>query len=87
MSLMPTPLPETQPYWDAAAEGKLAIQRCGDCAQCYFPPRASLHALHIAQRRVGGDVGPGNALQLCHHDQPLANVGNNGANIGGDDRA
>ncbi len=38
MSLMPTPLPETQPYWDAAAQGKLAIQRCGDCANCYFPP-------------------------------------------------
>lgn len=38
MSLMPTPLPETQAYWDAAAQGKLAIQRCGDCAQCYFPP-------------------------------------------------
>ncbi len=38
MSLMPTPLPETQPYWDAAAQERLAIQRCGDCARCYFPP-------------------------------------------------
>lgn len=38
MGLMPTPLPETQPYWDATARETLLIQRCGDCAQAYFPP-------------------------------------------------
>lgn len=38
MSLGPHPLPETQPYWDAATHGRLSIQRCQDCTQCYFPP-------------------------------------------------
>lgn len=38
MSLSPRPLPETQPYWDAAASGRLAMQRCADCRNCYFPP-------------------------------------------------
>lgn len=38
MSLSAHPLPETQAYWDAAVEERLAIQRCGDCKRCYFPP-------------------------------------------------
>ena len=36
---MPKPTPETQPYWDAAKQGKLLIQRCGDCRKHYFYPR------------------------------------------------
>jgi len=38
VSLTPFALPETQPYWDAAANGRLVIQRCGDCSKAYFPP-------------------------------------------------
>jgi uncharacterized OB-fold protein len=38
MSFSPQPLPETQPFWDAAASERLAIQRCADCHRCYFPP-------------------------------------------------
>lgn len=36
---VPTPTPETQPYWDGAAAGELRIQRCRDCGQAYFYPR------------------------------------------------
>jgi len=36
---IPKPTPETQPYWDAAKQGKLLIQRCDDCARHYFYPR------------------------------------------------
>lgn len=36
---IPRPTPETQPYWDAAKQGKLLIQRCNDCAQHYFYAR------------------------------------------------
>ena len=35
----PVPTPETQPYWDGAAEGELRIQRCLDCGLPYFYPR------------------------------------------------
>jgi len=36
---IPKPTPETKPYWDAAKQRKLLIQRCNDCSQHYFYPR------------------------------------------------
>ena len=30
---------ETQPFWDAAAEGKLLIKKCSACAEPHFYPR------------------------------------------------
>lgn len=36
--LRPFVLPESKPYWDAAAKGKLSIQQCQDCNRFYFPP-------------------------------------------------
>ncbi|SCZ11565.1 hypothetical protein SAMN02745898_110191 [Streptomyces sp. 136MFCol5.1] len=35
----PAPTAETKPYWEAAAEGRLVIQRCRDCARHQFYPR------------------------------------------------
>jgi uncharacterized OB-fold protein len=35
--VLPTAL--TQPYWDAAAAGRLAIQRCGSCRRFVHFPR------------------------------------------------
>ncbi len=36
----PLPAPDvlTQPFWDAARQGKLAIQRCQTCHTYYHPP-------------------------------------------------
>ena len=39
MSNIPTPDAETQPYWDAAKDGKLLIRRCNACKRAYFYPR------------------------------------------------
>lgn len=36
--LVPVPTPETQPYWDALAESRLRITRCGSCGDAFFPP-------------------------------------------------
>src|SRR5712672_3591621 len=36
---IPKPTPETKPFWDAAKQHRLCIQRCNDCAQHYFYPR------------------------------------------------
>lgn len=36
---VPTPTPETQPFWDGCKEGELRLQRCSACAHAYFPPR------------------------------------------------
>jgi uncharacterized OB-fold protein len=34
----------TRPFWDAAREGRLHIQRCGDCARYNHPPRTACDA-------------------------------------------
>ncbi|WP_043640220.1 Zn-ribbon domain-containing OB-fold protein [Nonomuraea candida] len=48
MKPVPKPTPETQPFWDGAAEGELRIQRCKTCERHYFYPRPSCP-------RCGGD--------------------------------
>jgi uncharacterized OB-fold protein len=38
--ITPPPLnPETQPFWDAVAEGKLLYKKCGACGEPHFYPR------------------------------------------------
>lgn len=37
---LPTPNAETRPFWEAAAQGVLRIQRCEACGTAQFPPRA-----------------------------------------------
>jgi uncharacterized OB-fold protein len=36
----PQPNPETQPFWDAAAQGKLLVKTCRVCGQAHHYPRA-----------------------------------------------
>jgi len=36
---LPQPDLETQPYWDAAREGKLLIKHCNACEEDFFYPR------------------------------------------------
>lgn len=37
---VPDVTPETAPYWEAAAEGRLLLQECTDCGLVYHYPRA-----------------------------------------------
>ena len=43
MSELPAPVPtvnpETKPFWDGTAEGRLLLQRCLDCAAVVWYPR------------------------------------------------
>jgi hypothetical protein len=42
----PRPAPESLPYWQAAKEHRLALPKCEDCAQFWFPPsRTCPHCL------------------------------------------
>jgi uncharacterized OB-fold protein len=36
----PTPTPDTEPFWQAAKEGRLVVQRCRSCRRHYFYPRS-----------------------------------------------
>jgi uncharacterized OB-fold protein len=38
--IAPLPFPETTPYWEAAARGKLLLKRCTACGAHHFYPRA-----------------------------------------------
>ena len=36
---VPVPTPQTQPFWDALAEGRVELQHCGSCEQYIYYPR------------------------------------------------
>lgn len=37
--LVPSPTPDTQPYWGGLMEGRLRLQRCADCGKVRHYPR------------------------------------------------
>lgn len=37
---LPTPTPESAPYWKGLREGRLLIQRCASCGRLQFYPRS-----------------------------------------------
>jgi uncharacterized OB-fold protein len=39
VKLAPHPTPETAHFWAGTRDGELRLQRCGQCAHVYFPPR------------------------------------------------
>ncbi len=39
LARLPEPVPETEPFWQACREGRLAVQRCGRCARFRWYPR------------------------------------------------
>lgn len=39
VGIPPAVTEETAPFWAAAAEGRLVVERCGDCGADSFPPR------------------------------------------------
>ena len=38
--IAPLPFPETEPYWEAARQGKLLLKHCAGCGVYHFYPRA-----------------------------------------------
>jgi len=46
---VPHPTPTEQPFYDACAAGKLALQRCQSCSHVLFYPRAHCDACHSDQ--------------------------------------
>ena len=36
----PEATPETRPFWEAAAQGRLLLKRCTACSQAHYYPRA-----------------------------------------------
>ena len=59
MKAAPEPTPDTQPFWDGCAAGKLRIQRCTDCGRAYFYPRPVCP--HCGSLRVEWFIASGDA--------------------------
>ena len=55
---MPVPDGDSRQFWEAAAEGKLLLQRCGDCGAYIFYPRTLCPACHsdrLEWKEAGGE--------------------------------
>jgi uncharacterized protein len=62
---LPAPeiMPETQPFWDAAAEGRLLIGRCKDTGQHFWYPRA-LSPFTLGEAEMVEAAGTGTIYSL-----------------------
>ncbi len=60
----PEPNVETRPFWDAAAEGRLLIKRCGACGAPHYYPRALCPYCLSADTRWVEAAGTGTIYSL-----------------------
>ncbi|MFD9337767.1 Zn-ribbon domain-containing OB-fold protein [Streptomyces sp. NPDC060028] len=51
----------TRPYWDAAAEGRLLLRRCGACARAHHYPREFCPSCWAGEDRVTWEAASGRA--------------------------
>ena len=65
----PHPTPESQPYWDGAAEGKLRLQRCAGCGKIRHYPQlvcAACYSLGVEWVEASGR-GTVHSWTVAHH--------------------
>ena len=68
MTVVPGMTELTAPYWEAAREGRLAIQECRSCGQLSHPPLPGLPALPRPRPRLAGGIRHRDRLHL--HGRP-----------------
>jgi uncharacterized OB-fold protein len=68
---VPSPSPETQPFWDGTKQGELRLQRCDACSHVYFPPRP--FCPKCAHRKVSWfkASGRGRLFSYVIHHRPM----------------
>ncbi|NRA02155.1 MAG: OB-fold domain-containing protein [Myxococcales bacterium] len=62
--LLPVPDEASRPFFDAALEGRLLLQRCAGCAQAWFPFRARCAACN--QGSLAWEVASGKGRIYMH---------------------
>jgi uncharacterized OB-fold protein len=69
--MVPTPTPETRPFWEGTRRGELRLQRCDACAHVYFPPRP--FCPKCAGRKVSWFKASGRGLLYSYviHHRPV----------------
>jgi uncharacterized OB-fold protein len=66
---LPHPTPLSQPYWDAAAEGRLVIQKCASCGKLRHYPRLLCDNCYsdAAEWTPASGRGKVHSWTVCHH--------------------
>jgi uncharacterized OB-fold protein len=59
VGIPPTVTEETQPFWDAAAEGRLVVERCEACGAESHPPRGICRSCRNRSMTWVEVTGPG----------------------------
>lgn len=68
---VPTPVPETIPFWTAAKERKLVVQWCSTCAEHYFYPRSRCQRCGSADVEWRQVSGRGKLISYVINYRPL----------------
>ena len=63
---------DSVPYWRAAAEGRLEIQRCVDCGAWRWPARAICNRCHSFDARWEAPSGRGRIVSWIVAHQPFS---------------
>jgi uncharacterized protein len=66
---VPSPTRDTQPYWDGLNEGKLLIQKCGQCGKLRHYPRPlcdACYSFEVEWVEASG-IGKVHSWTVTHH--------------------
>jgi uncharacterized protein len=60
---------ETQAFWDAAAEGRLVVERCSSCGTDSFPPRGICRTCRSRETELVDVTAPGHVYSFTVNHQ------------------
>jgi len=69
VGIPPAPTPEAAPFWEAAAEGRLVVERCDTCGADSFPPRGICRACRSRATGWADVTGPGTVYSYTVNHQ------------------
>ena len=69
IGIPPAVTEETAPFWDAAAEGRLVVERCTSCGSDSFPPRGICRTCRSREMTWTEVAGPGTVYSFTVNHQ------------------
>lgn len=73
--MLPEPTPETRHFWEGCKAGELRLQRCTDCKNSYFPPRAFCPKCGSRDVEVYAASGKGKLYSYVINHRPRPDMG------------
>jgi uncharacterized OB-fold protein len=69
VGIPPAVTEETAPFWEAAGEGRLVVERCTACGAHSFPPRGMCRACRSRETELVDVTGPGRVYSFTVNHQ------------------